>query len=44
VSIGVRGEDTIEENEGIFLVTLGDDGRCTEFREWWNSRARPIDA
>ncbi|MBD0328541.1 MAG: hypothetical protein ICV64_00325 [Thermoleophilia bacterium] len=23
--------------EGIFLVTL-DDGRCGEFREWWNER------
>jgi ketosteroid isomerase-like protein len=34
----------IEENEGIFLVALGDDGRCTEFHEWWNSRARRIDA
>jgi hypothetical protein len=22
--------------EGIFLVTLADDGRCAEFREWWN--------
>jgi hypothetical protein len=24
--------------EGIFIVTLDDDGRCTEFREWWNER------
>jgi ketosteroid isomerase-like protein len=31
----------IEEDEGIFLVTLAADGRCTEFREWWNSRTRP---
>ncbi len=30
----------IGENEGIFLVTLDGDGLCTEFREWWNSRAR----
>lgn len=30
----------IEDDEGIFLVTLGADGRCTEFREWWNSRTR----
>lgn len=22
--------------EGIFLVTLEDDGRCSVFREWWN--------
>ncbi len=41
VSIKLRGENTIEENEGIFLVTLGPDGRCTDFREWWNSRRRP---
>ena len=26
------------QDEGIFLVTLGDDGRCIEFREWWNER------
>jgi hypothetical protein len=41
VSIKVNGEDTIEENEGIFLVTLNADGKCTEFREWFNSRSRP---
>ena len=34
-------DDTIEEDEGIFLVTLGADGRCTGFREWWNTRPRP---
>ena len=22
--------------EGIFLITLAEDGRCSEFREWWN--------
>ena len=26
------------EMEGIFLVTLDADGRCTDFREWWNTR------
>jgi len=31
----------VEEDEGIFLVTTGGDGLCTEFREWWNSRTRP---
>ena len=31
----------IEEDEGIFLVTLDGHGKCTEFREWWNSRERP---
>jgi ketosteroid isomerase-like protein len=41
VSIKLRGENTIEENEGIFLVTLDDHSRCTEFREWWNGRTGP---
>jgi ketosteroid isomerase-like protein len=31
---------TVEDLEGIFLVTLAADGRCTDFREWWNSRTR----
>ena len=31
----------IEEDEGIFLVTLDANGRCTDFREWFNSRRRP---
>jgi hypothetical protein len=31
----------VGENEGIFLVTLGGDGLCSEFREWWNSRTLP---
>jgi uncharacterized protein (TIGR02246 family) len=31
----------VEEDEGVFLVTTGGDGLCTEFREWWNSRTRP---
>jgi len=41
VSMHVPAEGTIEEDEGIFLVTLGADGRCTDFREWWNSRSQP---
>jgi hypothetical protein len=41
VSLKVKGEDAIEENEGIFLVTLDQSGKCTDFREWWNSRTRP---
>jgi ketosteroid isomerase-like protein len=41
VSLKVKGEDATEDNEGIFLVTLDSDGRCTDFREWWNSRMRP---
>jgi hypothetical protein len=31
----------IEDLEGIFLVTFGPDGRCADFREWWNTRTRP---
>jgi ketosteroid isomerase-like protein len=41
VSMEVPTEGTIEEDEGIFLVTLTGDGRCSDFREWWNSRSRP---
>ncbi len=41
VSTRALDENTIEENEGIFVVTLDDGGRCTEFREWFNSRSRP---
>ena len=39
--MNVPAEGTVEELEGIFLVTLGADGRCMDFREWWNSRSRP---
>jgi hypothetical protein len=41
VSMDVPETGQVEEDEGIFLVTLGGDGLCTEFREWWNSRSRP---
>ena len=41
VSMDVPADGTVEELEGIFLVTLGDDGRCTDFREWFNNRSRP---
>ena len=41
VSMHVPAEGTIEEDERIFLVTLDADGRCTDFREWWNSRSQP---
>jgi hypothetical protein len=44
VSTKIPGEDTVEENEGIFLVTLNAEGKCTEFREWFNSRTRPAKA
>ena len=39
VSVRAPSEGTIEEDEGIFLVTLNADGVCSEFREWWNSRS-----
>ena len=42
VSMDVPAEGTVEEDEGIFLVTFDEEGRCTEFREWWNSRSRPL--
>ena len=41
VSYHVPRTGEVEENEGVFLVTLDDSGRCTEFREWWNSRTSP---
>ena len=41
VSMDVPAEGTVEEYEGIFLVTLDVEGRCTDFREWWNSSSRP---
>jgi uncharacterized protein (TIGR02246 family) len=44
VSMDVPGTGRVEEDEGIFLVTLRSDGLCTEFREWWNSRSRPAPA
>lgn len=40
VSIEIPADGAVEKNEGIFLVTLDASGRCTEFREWWNSRSR----
>ena len=37
----IPADGTIEEDEGVFLVTLNADGRCIDFREWWNGRSRP---
>jgi hypothetical protein len=39
VSFDVPGEGI--DLEGIFVVTLDGDGKCTDFREWWNARSRP---
>jgi ketosteroid isomerase-like protein len=41
VSMDAPDAGEVEEDEGIFLVTLDGSGLCTEFREWWNSRTRP---
>jgi hypothetical protein len=42
VSMEVPAQQTSDELEGIFLVTLDDAGRCTDFREWFNHRSRPL--
>jgi lactoylglutathione lyase len=31
-------DGTQVRDEGIFLVTLDEHGRCVDFREWWNER------
>jgi ketosteroid isomerase-like protein len=41
MDVPAEGEGAVVELEGIFLVTLDEDGRCTDFREWWNDRSRP---
>ena len=41
VSMDVPADGTVAELEGIFLVTLEDDSRCSDFREWFNGRTRP---
>jgi hypothetical protein len=41
-SMDVPADGTVAELEGIFLVTLAGDGRCSDFREWFNSRTRPV--
>jgi SnoaL-like protein len=28
--------------EGVFAVALDADGRCREFREWWNGMEEPL--
>ncbi|MDQ3875515.1 MAG: nuclear transport factor 2 family protein [Actinomycetota bacterium] len=40
VSYRVPTRSIAEENDGIFIVSLAEDGRCREFREWWNARER----
>lgn len=35
-SMTVRATGKPVRMEGIFLISLAADGRCTVFREWWN--------
>jgi len=28
--------------DGVFVVTLTDEGLCDSFREWWDSREEPL--
>jgi ketosteroid isomerase-like protein len=30
--------------DGIFIVTIAEDGLCSEFREWWNERTSADDS
>jgi len=40
-SVDVPGEGRRLLYDGVFAVALRD-GRCTEFREWWNSSETPL--
>jgi len=31
------------ELDGIFVIRMGADGRCKEFREWWHYRERDVE-
>ncbi len=35
--------DKVLRYEGIFAVSLTDEGLCDEFREWWNTTDEPRD-
>ena len=37
-----RDEGKIIRYDGIFLVSLTDEGLCDSFREWWNTREDPV--
>jgi len=41
-SIRTEERGVLEENEGVFLVALGPDRRCTEFQEWWSTRSSTL--
>jgi ketosteroid isomerase-like protein len=35
-------EGKIVRYDGVFLVSLTDEGLCDSFREWWNTREDPL--
>ena len=37
-----RDEGKVVRYDGVFLVSLTDEGLCDSFREWWNTREDPL--
>jgi len=37
-----RDEGKVLRYDGVFLVSLTDEGLCDSFREWWNTREEPL--
>ncbi len=37
----IAADGTRRELDGVVMVELGDDGRCSLLREWWHGRDRP---
>jgi ketosteroid isomerase-like protein len=37
-----QDEGKIVRYDGVFLVSLTDEGLCDSFREWWNTREDPL--
>jgi hypothetical protein len=35
-------ERRVHRMDGVFVVTLTDDGLCDSFREWWHSQEEPL--
>jgi len=38
----VPRERRVHRMDGVFVVTLTDDGLCDSFREWWHSQEEPL--
>jgi ketosteroid isomerase-like protein len=36
-------EGRLVRYDGVFAFSLNDESRCTEFREWWNTREEPLE-